>query len=315
MSPWIRNFIVVASILLFFSSDAEARLFRKLFDQCGTGCYYPQHKRCGHRCRKLARRYFRRCAPVTSCCPGVCTPPPPRVCYQDIICTEYRMVPQTRTVPVTTYQNVTVDEGCWQRVWVPRMVTKQVPRTEYRQQTTYVRSPYQVRRRVPVMAPQPSCPSCIGAQPSIINSTPTPQPYVVPSTPSTTPAPLTVPQPSPMSSTSLDLGAYPTLAPSVAAQPTSSWGASSGPSLASSGPSLPPNPAALQLPQTQSASDWQVIQSQQNSYLKTQTMVTPQTAAYDDYSSRTSTTTAKGAFVPAPSAATVWNTPRRQRFN
>ncbi|MCA9021243.1 MAG: hypothetical protein KDA74_13930, partial [Planctomycetaceae bacterium] len=125
MSPWIRNLVVVTSVFMFFSSnsEAEAHLFGgRLFNRCGTRCCYPQHSRCGHRCRKLARRYFRRCAPVTSCCPGVCTPPPPQICYQDIICTEYRMVPQTRTVPVTTYQQVTVDEGCWQRVWVPKMV-------------------------------------------------------------------------------------------------------------------------------------------------------------------------------------------------
>lgn len=314
MSLWIRNSIVVASLFLIFSSDAEAHLFRRLFNQCGTGCYYPQHKRCGHRCRKLSRRFFRRCAPVTSCCPGVCTPPPPKICYQDIICTEYRMVPQTRTVPVTTYQQVTVDEGCWQRVWVPRMVTKQIPRTQYRQETSYVRSPYQVRRRVPVMAPQPSCPGCLGTQPSIMNSTPSLQPHIVPSTPSTTPAPLTVPNPTPMSSTSLDMGAYPTLTPTLAARPTAVWGGNTSPSSVSAGPVLPPNPAVLQIPQAaQANSEWQVIQSQ-NSYLKTQTTVTPQTAAYDDYSSRPSAT-AKGAFVPAPSAATVWNTPRRRKLN
>ncbi|QDT99417.1 hypothetical protein [Gimesia aquarii] len=314
MSLWVRNSIVVASLFLIFSSEADAHLFRRLFDQCGTRCYYPQHKRCGHRCRKLARRFFRRCAPVTSCCPGVCMPPPPKICYQDIICTEYRMVPQTRTVPVTTYQQVTVDEGCWQRVWVPRMVTKQIPRTEYRRETSYVRTPYQVRRRVPVMSPQPSCPGCLGTQPSIMNSTPTLQPQIVPSTPSTTPAPLTVPNPTPMSSTSLDLGTTPTLAPTLAARPTAVWGGSPNPVSVSAGPALPPNPAVLQIPQAaQANSEWQVIQSQ-NAYLKTQSTVTPQTAAYDEYSPRPSAS-AKGAFVPAPSAATVWNTPRRRKLH
>jgi len=310
MSLWVRNFIVVAALLSFFSSDAEAHLFKRLFNRCGTKCYYPQHNRCGHRCRRLAKRFFRRCAPVTSCCPGVCTPPPPQICYQDIICTEYRMVPQTRAVPVTTYQNVTVDEGCWQRVWVPRMVNKQIPRTEYRQQTSYVRTPYQVKRRVQVSTPQPTCTGCVGAQPSMMSPTPSMQPYIVPSTPSMTPVPSTVP--TPMSSTSLDMGAYPTLAPTVAlaptlaAQPAVAWGGgTSGPSFASMGPALPPNPSVLQVPQAQANSQWQTIPSQ-NAYLKTQT-------AYDD--SPASSATARGAFVPAPSAATVWNTPRRQRLN
>jgi len=304
MSLWVRNFIVVASLLLIFVNDAEARLFQNLFNRCGTRCYYPQHNRCGHRCRKLARRYFRRCAPRTLCNSGLCAPRP-RACYQDIICTEYRMVPQTCTVPVTTYQQVTVDQGSWQKVWVPRMVTRQVPRTEYRQQTSYVRQPYQVRRRVPVMAPQSTCTDCMGAQPSMMSPGTSMQPYVVPSTPTPMTVPSTVPTPTPMSSTSLDLGAYPTLAPSLAAQPAMSWGGTTNPSLVSSGPILAPNPAVLQMPQTQSYSEMQTITSQ-NAYIKTQT-------SYDDIPARTAA--AKGAFSPAPSAATVWNTPRRQRLN
>ncbi|QDV49001.1 hypothetical protein [Gimesia fumaroli] len=314
MSPWIRNFIVIASIVTLFSGtgeEAEAHIFGgRLFGRLRSRCCYPQHSRCGHRCRKLARRYFRRCAPVTSCCPGVCTPPPPRICYQDVICTEYRMIPQTRNVPVTTYKQVTVDEGCWQRVWVPKMVTKQIPQTCYRRETTYVRQPYQVRKRVPVMSSPSTCTDCMNGTPSMLS------PSIVPSTP--TPVPSTVPTPTPMSSTSLDMGAYPTLAPTVgayptvpayptvAAQPAVSWGGTtSGPALASSGPAFSTSPTLLQVPELQSNSEWQTIPSQ-NSYLKTQ-------SAYDDSASRTAN--AKGAFVPAPSAATVWNTPRRQRLN
>lgn len=302
MSLWVRNFIVVASLLMFFSSDAEAHLFRNLFNRCGTRCYYPQHKRCGHRCKKLAKRYFRRCAPRTMCNQGLCVPRP-QICYQDIICTEYRMVPRTCTVPVTTYQQVTVDEGSWQKVWVPRMVTRQVPRTEYRQQTSYVRTPYKVRRRVPVMAPQSTCTDCMGGHPSMISPGPTLQPYVVPSTPSTTPTPVPTPStvPTPMSSTSLDVGAYPTLAPTLASQPVAAWGGTTSPAYVNSAPALAPNPAVLQVPQLQANSDWQTIPSK-NAYIKPQ-------VAYDDAPAKTAS--AKGAFVPAPSAATVWNTPRR----
>lgn len=306
MSPWIRNFIVIASVVTLFSGtgeEAEAHIFGgRLFSRFGANrCCYPQHSRCGHRCRKLARRYFRRCAPVTSCCPQVCTPPPPRICYQDIICTEYRMVPQTRNVPVTTYKQVTVDEGGWQRVWVPKMVTKQIPQTCYRQETTYVRQPYQVRKRVPVMSsPAPStCTDCMNGSPSIMS----PSPTIVPSTPT----PSTVPTPSPMSSTSLDMNAYPTVAPyptvaaypTVSAQPAAAWnGATTGPALASSGPAFSTSPALLSTPDMQANSEWQTIPSQ---------------TAYDD--SPAQSASARGAFVPAPTAATVWNTPRRQRLN
>ena len=64
------------------------------------------------------------------------------------------MIPRTTTVPVTTYKQVTVDEGCWQRVWVPKMVTKQIQCTQYQKQTSYVKTPIQVRKRVQVTVPQ-----------------------------------------------------------------------------------------------------------------------------------------------------------------
>ncbi|WP_417392455.1 hypothetical protein [Gimesia sp.] len=311
MSPWIRNCIVVASLFLIMTNDntADAHIFKRLFNRGGMGCYYPQHGRCGHRCKKLARRYFRRCAPVTSCCPGVCTPPPPQICYQDVICTEYRMVPRTTNVPVTTYQQVTVDEGCWQQVWVPKMVTKQIPRTEYRQQTSYIRTPVQVRKRVQISVPQSTCTDCMNGQPSMMSPSPSMQPYVVPSSPS----PSTAPVPTPMNSSSLDMGAYPTLAPTISAQPATGWGGNgnSGPAFSSMAATLPPSPAVLQVPDLQTNSEWQTIPSQ-NSSFQTQTAVSNQ-STYDDSLSRTAS--ARGAFVPAPSAATVWNTPRRQPLN
>ncbi|QDT90961.1 hypothetical protein [Gimesia algae] len=309
MSPWIRNGIVVASLFLIMTNDnsAEAHIFQRLFNRGGMACSYPQHGRCGHRCKKLARRYFRRCAPVTSCCPGVCTPPPPQICYQDIICTEYRMVPRTTNVPVTTYKQITVDEGCWQRVWVPKMVTKQIQCTQYQKQTSYVRTPIQVRKRVQVTVPQSTCTDCMNGQPSMMSPSPSMQPYIVPSTPT----PSSAPVPTPMSNTSLDMGAYPTLAPTISAQPAAGWGGNSGPAFSTMAATLPPSPAVLQVPDLQSNSEWQTIPSQ-NSYFQTQTAVSNQ-STYDDSLSRTAS--AKGAFVPAPSAATVWNTPRRQRLN
>ena len=57
-------------------------------------------------------------------------------------------------VPVTTTKNVTVDEGGFQMVWVPKPVTKQVAETTLQQQVKTVSVPVQVTRRVPQMATQ-----------------------------------------------------------------------------------------------------------------------------------------------------------------
>jgi hypothetical protein len=53
------------------------------------------------------------------------------------------------TVPVTKIDCITCDEGCYKMVWCPHIVTKQVPRTEYRQQTCCRTVPYTVTQRVP----------------------------------------------------------------------------------------------------------------------------------------------------------------------
>ncbi|MFK7821327.1 MAG: hypothetical protein AB8G99_21610 [Planctomycetaceae bacterium] len=47
-------------------------------------------------------------------------------------------VPITTQVPVTTYRNVTVDMGSYQRVWVPRLVTQRVPQTTYQSRTVWM---------------------------------------------------------------------------------------------------------------------------------------------------------------------------------
>lgn len=71
------------------------------------------------------------------------------VTYEDVTQTQYRQEAFTETVPVTTYRNVTVDEGGYQQVWVPKLVTKHVPQTSYQQRQAYRTVPYQVSHRVP----------------------------------------------------------------------------------------------------------------------------------------------------------------------
>jgi hypothetical protein len=58
---------------------------------------------------------------------------------------------ETVTVPVTVNRQVTVDEGCYQLVWVPKPVTRNVPETRYQQQVCYRDVPYQVTQQVPTL--------------------------------------------------------------------------------------------------------------------------------------------------------------------
>ena len=69
--------------------------------------------------------------------------------YRDFSQTEYRTQGHLETVPVTTYGSVTIDEGNYVPVWVPKLVRKHVPRTEYQQRLSYRTVPYQTIRRVP----------------------------------------------------------------------------------------------------------------------------------------------------------------------
>jgi hypothetical protein len=72
--------------------------------------------------------------------------------YRDFSQTEYRTQAHLETVPVTTYGSVIVDEGNYVPVWVPKLVTKHVPRTEYQQRLSYRTVPYQTIRRVPQLS-------------------------------------------------------------------------------------------------------------------------------------------------------------------
>jgi hypothetical protein len=67
---------------------------------------------------------------------------------RDVVATEYRNEAVLETVPATVVENVTVDEGGYQTVWVPRLTTRAVARTTYQTRTAYRTVPYQVTRRV-----------------------------------------------------------------------------------------------------------------------------------------------------------------------
>lgn len=74
--------------------------------------------------------------------------------YRDVVETKVQRQQVMENVPVTTCKNVTVDEGGYQMVWVPKPVTKQVMETTVRQQVKTVEVPVQVTRRVPQQTTQ-----------------------------------------------------------------------------------------------------------------------------------------------------------------
>lgn len=78
-----------------------------------------------------------------------CVRPERCVTYRNVTRSACRTEAQCETVPVTQVQNVTRDEGCYQMVWVPKPVTRQVASTTYQQRIRYRQVPYQFTERVP----------------------------------------------------------------------------------------------------------------------------------------------------------------------
>jgi hypothetical protein len=71
------------------------------------------------------------------------------VTYQNVAETHLRQENVVQRVPVTRVSNVTVDEGAYQMVWVPRPVTRQVATTECIDQVVSRTVPVTVQRTVP----------------------------------------------------------------------------------------------------------------------------------------------------------------------
>ncbi len=70
------------------------------------------------------------------------------VTYKDVPQTVYQRQAYVENVPMTTYRTVTVDQGSYQMVWVPKLVQKQIPQTVYVPQTRYRDVAVQVNRRI-----------------------------------------------------------------------------------------------------------------------------------------------------------------------
>ena len=74
--------------------------------------------------------------------------------YRDVVETQVCHKQVVENIPVTSYKNVTVDEGGYQMVWVPKPVTKQVAQTTMQQQVKTVAVPSQTTRRIPQVTTQ-----------------------------------------------------------------------------------------------------------------------------------------------------------------
>lgn len=233
----------------------------------------------------------------------------PVVTYCDVARTEYRLQAQRVTVPVTVQQTVTVDEGGWQKIWVPKLVSKQVPTTAYQQQIVYRQVPYQVTQRVPQvsyqtttrMVPQytrsvvSGCNTCgTGnvwtsrghAHAGVIGSSPVALGPILglPVTPNLTIpnrviGPVTVPMKRSTGPVQLgrDLEPLTSVKPSPALGPV-------------------PDPAYLETPLAAETNEWTPVVA----------AIPKESAAAKPAAPRVSSAT--GMFVPAPSAASVWRT-------
>lgn len=70
------------------------------------------------------------------------------ISYQTVPQIQYQRQTYVENVPVVSYQNVTVDEGGYQMVWVPRPVQKQVAQTVLQPQVRYRDVAVQVNQQV-----------------------------------------------------------------------------------------------------------------------------------------------------------------------
>jgi len=145
----LTGVIMVLAVSLLSTTAANA------LDGCGScgkceSCFRLKLRRPCLKCRKPRMQCV--CTPVQ-----MVTKPVYETCYRKEQCvtqkqfveTHYRDELYTVSCPVTKYDCITVDEGCYQQIWVPKLVTKQIPRTEYVHKTACRQVPYQVTKCVP----------------------------------------------------------------------------------------------------------------------------------------------------------------------
>jgi len=304
-----------------FVPVAEAQLIRNPFDACCNPCQTCQLPVQECACSQAHTQIQTRLQPVYETrnrTQQVLT-------YKDVAHTEYRQEAQLQTVPVTAYKSVTVDEGSYQQVWVPRLVTKQVPETTYQQRLSYKTVPYQTTRRVaqyetrtvPEQAvryvPQQyqtayhhQTVGCNTCEPTVGFLGLPRLPRLGLFAPPAPPAMAYYPQP--VTTTTAVIPTMPTMA--VSTQPTSV--ATRQPT-----PKPTPDPKFLTSPGDLGSADWSTIKSRRAAkpQVKTDRLGGYQVAPARTRISRSNVpSAARGKFTPAPSAATVFRSRQSTRI-
>lgn len=280
MLNWIRSWMFLAAFGAVGSAAAEAQI---IHNSCGQP---PAQCTCTALQPVVETRYRQE----------------QYVRYRDIPQTEYRQEARLETIPVTAFKTVTVDEGGYQQVWVPKLVTKQIAQTEYQQRLSCHTVPYQVTRRVAEVATRTVPQQTVRYVPQHFQTTVTTAlPY------STTVSSLPV-----MSSPIRTTMTIPTLPPlqtasSVPVMPALSVPPTSNRFAFNAAETRVPDPKFLDTPGSQ-YDDWTTVPSRSESR---SALSIDHLSAYDSFESRSETPSLRAAgerklFVPAPSAATVW---------
>lgn len=298
---------------------SQAQFFTRPFHNCCETCEMPQAQcSCSqtHVQTQVQTRIQTRTRPVVQ----TQLRPQQVTTFRDVTETRVRNETVVENVPSTTYRNVTVDEGGYQMVWVPKPVTKQVAQTVVQQQAKTIAVPYQITHRVPQVSTQ-----MVPVQ-TVQHITEHVQvPVAMPMVARTISAPMIFSTAAASSCNVCDHGPtamnMPMLsqqfgyAPQVSYAPFYGYGAP----LTASIPTMPaitvPVPQTAQGPTPLSAErpteQWQTVPARGASSNRSQD--------YDSPSSRSVPTPADDVnplprrtsmFSPAPSAAVVWNTRR-----
>jgi hypothetical protein len=215
------------------------------------------------------------------------------VTYQDVPQTAYRQEAYYETAPVTAYQSTVVDEGSYQQVWVPKLVTKQVPTTIYQQRLGYRTVPYQINQRVAQVHTQVVPQQALGYMPQQITMNGTGYAWgaVAPQSSIATLPPIS--------------SGYPATASGIPTMPiltVPSVQTAQVPEASSVQPV--PDPRFMEPPAISRYDEWTTVQSRSAS--NDDRLGGYRVGPSPDSELPTRSANRSGMFVPAPSAATVW---------
>ncbi len=288
MRQFVWAWMLLGGAVAVMPGPADAQIFRRPLRGCCETCEMPQANCSCTQTRPVVQTQLR-AQQVTT--------------YRDVTETHVRNETVVQNVPVTTFKQVTVDEGAYQMVWVPKPVTKQVAQTVIQQQAQTRAVPYQVTRRVPQLTTQLVPVQTVH--------------HVTETIPMTTWAPPPISFQAASSCNACDAPFSTAFAPQYPVAPQFGTAFVQPAPYVPATASIPTMPAiSVPLPQTALAP----LPAPENSTEQWQTIPSRPSAGsnrgYDSPSSRTvpipmeearHTSPRAGRFVPAPTAATVWN--------